>query len=125
VALVDIKEFLELELLPSFKAEAHTFNASLQEEFMVQGTPFLDKNYIALLTQSNMSMKSFKGVCIEMFGTDRFNYVPTPEEDLTLELFDEHYEFGLYPHCRRWVTHFAKKKVFVKRATVLRYIYAS
>jgi hypothetical protein len=122
---MNIKEFLETELLPSFKEASVTFNASLQEEFYIRGTPFLDKNYIALITESNMSSKSFRTLCIEVFGTDRFNYTPLPEEDITLELFEEHYIFGKYTHCRQWVTYFAHKKIFTKRNTILRFIYAS
>lgn len=118
-----IKEFLETELLPSYNPNNHTFNASLQEEFMEPNTPFLDKNYIALLLKANMSHKSFKSLCHAVFGTDRFNWCPTPEEDITQELFNQYYEFGKFTHGRQWVTFFAKQKIFVKRSTILGYIY--
>lgn len=118
-----IKDFLVEELLPSFNPNNHAFNASIQEEFMVTGTPYLDKTYISQVTGSNLSIKSFRQLCIAIFGTDRFNYVPTPEEDLDQELFDKHYEFGKFVHGRQWVTYFGKQLIFTKRSTVLGYIY--
>ena len=117
-----IKEKLEEDLLPSFNTKNNSFNASIQEEYMVLGTPFLDKTYIANVTKQNMSNKAFRQLCIDIFGTDRFNYAETPEADLTQELFDAEYEFGKYPHCRGWVTHFAKIGIYTDRNLVLGYI---
>ena len=117
-----IAEMLKEDLLPSFKEHLGVFNASIQEEFMETGTHFLDKNYIAQITGQNMSNKSFRQVCVDIFGTDRFNYTKVPESDLDQESFDKHYEFGKYPHCRQWVTHFAKEGIFTSRVLVLGYI---
>lgn len=119
---ITIAEKLKQDLLPSFKEHLGIFNASIQEEYMLIGGHTLDKTYLVQLTGQNMSNKSFSQVCKDVFGTDRFNHTKVPDCDLTQELFDEHYEFGKYPHCRGWVTHFAKLGVFTTRNLVLGYI---
>ncbi len=98
---VELKEFLEEKILPTYDAESNSFPAHIQEEYLTS-EGWLDKAYICKSLKLHMSTATFRKVVKQVLGETNFIHMPT-ETELTKEEFLEHYEFEKFPYGRGWI----------------------
>jgi hypothetical protein len=94
----------------SFVADLKQYNgrlpAHIQEEFLnLEGT--LDTVYLASVQKEPITEAKFRGLVNSELGTIRFEK-EKHENQVTPEIFNEHYSFGTYPNVRGWIGYFAR-----------------
>lgn len=100
---IELKEFLEEKIKPTYHAGHNAFPAFIQEEYLTS-EGWLDKAYICKSLKLHMSTATFRKVVKQTFGEVQFTIMPT-ETELTKEEFLEQYRFGEFTFARAWIGH--------------------
>ena len=80
--------------------------AAVQEEFL-RPDGMLDTYYISKLLKDNITEARFRSLVNSELGTIRFDKKEHTNE-VTEDLFKEHYTFGTFPDTRGWIGYFSR-----------------
>ena len=77
---------------------------SVQEEYL-RADNLLDTQYISKLLKTKITESKFRTLVNNELGTVIFKRTKYSNE-VTQEVFDEHYTFGRFPDARAWIGYF-------------------
>lgn len=93
------------EIAREYDFKEMKFSPYLEEELMVKYGKYADQIDVPYLCRAErISHGRVRKEIHKVFGKTTFD-VEKNKNEVSKELFLEHYEFGLYPNVREWITH--------------------
>ncbi len=79
-------------------------SASKQEEFLRPNCT-IDTKYVESLIEGSITEAKFRGIINSVLGRVIFER-QNKENEVSIELFKQHYVFGTFPNTRGWIGYF-------------------